>query len=181
VLLADESSIDEEGIDQPRRPFPWMPVSAATILLVALSAASFVVIHRARIRDQRLYDEQLKRDAARPVAVEWDGVRFRPGDRVRVRKWAGTFKPAETRSGVEVQVDAGHTGVVLRGEPRPPDLHRRYDPEEPIQILRVRWDPQRWKIFGRESQVDLPAFDATVHAEHLSVLVVVPSRDETRR
>lgn len=180
-MLDDEPSIDEEGIDRPGRPFPWLPVSLTMIFLVALAATTFIVIHRVRIRDQRLYEEQVKRDAARPVAVEWEGVRFHPGDRVRVRKWAGTFKPAETGRGVEVQADAGHTGVVLRGESRPPDLHRRYDPQEPIQILRVRWDPQRWKIFGRDAYVDLPAFDATIHAEHLSVLAPVPTRDETKR
>ena len=80
---------------------------------------------------------------------------LRTGDRVRVVKWAGTFKPAETRAPTEVDADRGQTGVFIREE---------------RNVATVRWPPQTWKVNGRDQRIDLPAFEATIHVSYLEVI-----------
>ena len=102
--------------------------------------------------------------------VVWEGRTFRPGDRVRIAKWAGTVKPAETGASVEVDAGQGQTGVVVGGEKRQSTPYLRFDPAEPLQIVRVRWGPQRWKENGSERWLELPEFESTIHVSHLEVM-----------
>lgn len=112
--------------------------------------------------------EQERRTPRVDGSVEWEGQVFRPNDRVRIRKWAGTFKTSDTGAGVEVHAGPGQVGVVVRGEKRVSTDHLRVDPAEPMQIVRVRWRPQQWKdILGRP--VELPQFEATIHVSHLEL------------
>lgn len=102
-------------------------------------------------------------------SVTWDGKTIRRGDRVRIARWAGTFKPEETGYPRQVHAAANQTGVVIGGEKRKDTLHLDIDAAEPIQIVRVRWAPQRWKVSGQDQWIALPAFYATIHVQYLEV------------
>jgi hypothetical protein len=112
------------------------------------------------------------RQAERIRAMTWreESPRtLQPGDRVRIARRAGTFKPAETGAASEVVAGHGQTGVVVGWEKRQSDGCPRIDPHEPLQIVRVRWSPQRWKEFGLADRwIELPEFEATIHVSYLS-------------
>ncbi|HEX2831995.1 MAG TPA: hypothetical protein VHW00_03215 [Thermoanaerobaculia bacterium] len=102
--------------------------------------------------------------------VQWEERTLRAGDRVRIARWAGTFKPEDTRAAVEVDAAPGQRGVILRGESRENSWHFPIDPNEPIQVVRVRWDAQPWKQHGREQRIDLGEFEATIHVSYLEIV-----------
>lgn len=147
---------------------------AIACITAILGISGFVAL----ILEQRAAHRQEQRPAPPPTPsapvdpekmVIWDGRVFRQGDRVRIMKWAGTIKPEETGHSAEIHAKSGHTGVVLRGERRVETFYRPGDAEEPIQIVRVRWDPQEWKEFGRDRSVKLGAFESTIHVSYLEV------------
>jgi len=91
---------------------------------------------------------------------------FTPGRRVKLLHSPGTFKPSETSYSSDVKGDAGHTGTVLWGEKREDSPYT--DPDnEPVQVLRVRWDAATWTDSDRNKPIKLDAFDAVVHAAGL--------------
>ena len=97
--------------------------------------------------------------------VVFEGVTVRAGDPVRIRKRAGTFKPAETGHGVEVVAEAGRTGVALGG------VQRKGFGDETIRVVMVRFDPQVWREWPNPmDEAALPAFEATIHIEHIEVV-----------
>jgi hypothetical protein len=98
--------------------------------------------------------------------VEWKGFTFMAGQKVRIETRAGTFKPVDTGAAVEVEAKPGHVGVVLGGEARKAGGGFAPPPNDPIQILRVRWLPQVWSAQSGES-VTLGEFEATIHADYL--------------
>lgn len=102
--------------------------------------------------------------------VTWEGKTFRTGDTVRIFKWAGTFKPSDTGYPDEIDAAPFRTGIVLRGEKRRDSLHLDIDPAEPIQIVRVRWHRQSWKVNLKDQTILLGEFEATIHASHIEVL-----------
>jgi hypothetical protein len=106
----------------------------------------------------------------RHPVVQWEKRTFHRGDRVRIVKRAGTFKPEETRFSAEIEAGAGHLGTILAGERRQSTDYMTIDPAEPVQIVRVRWDRQRWAVYDREQQVDLDPFEATIHVSYLEVV-----------
>lgn len=103
-------------------------------------------------------------------AVVWEGQTFRPGDQVRIKKWAGTFKPSDTGAAAEVNAGAGQVGTVVRGVKRESTEYLRFDPNEPLQVVRVRWRPQKWNVVGPGGSLQLPEFEATIHVSHLEPL-----------
>ena len=107
----------------------------------------------------------------RPASAEatWEGRSFQKGDVVRVINWAGTFKPNETGSQEEVDADYGHTGIVLSGERRTKSASAKAS-TEPVQIVRIRWAPQKWKVNGQDRWVELAEFEATIHVSYLEVV-----------
>ena len=144
-------------------------------ILVGLAGLAGIVLdRRAANRRNELLAGQAARFRAQTEtdssAVSWEGQTFRPGDRVRIAKWAGTFKPEETGARVQVHAGRGPTGIVVRGERRVSTDYLRIDPKEPIQIVRVRWLPQQWNVVGRDERIDLPEFEATIHVSHLEVI-----------
>ena len=98
--------------------------------------------------------------------VTWNNQELRHGDRVRIRARAGTFKPRDTHFSNQIEAVTGQSGVVLWGERR---TETRRGDNEPIQVLRVLWDAQRWNIWQSSATIPLPAFEATIHADYLSV------------
>jgi len=106
---------------------------------------------------------------AEPI-VTWQGKTIRKGDTVRIFKWAGTFKPAETGYPHEIDAAPDRTGVVLGGEKRTNSRHIDIDPSEPIQIVRVRWHRQTWKVNGSDQTILLGEFETTIHVDHLEVV-----------
>ena len=111
-----------------------------------------------------------QRQAPRAVEVVWQGREFRRGDRVRVTSWAGTIKPDESGHPAELNADAGRTGTVIRGAKRQATSYFKPDPDEPIQILLVKWDRQTWTENGTAKRVALGAFESTIHADYLKVI-----------
>ncbi len=110
------------------------------------------------------------------VEVVWKRRKFRRGDRVRVTSWAGTIKPDESGHAAELNADAGRTGAILRGEKRQATTYFKPDPNEPIQILRIRWDKQTWTENGSGKSVTLDAFESTIHADYLKVTKIAKPR-----
>jgi hypothetical protein len=104
-----------------------------------------------------------------PVEAVWEGRTFRKGDVVRITEWAGTFKPREVGGTYEVDADYGHTGIILSGERRAKSDSAASE-TEPVQVVRIRWAPQRWKINGQERWAQLAEFDATIHVSYLEVV-----------
>ena len=64
----------------------------------------------------------------------------------------------------------GRTGTVIRGEKRQATSYFKPDPDEPIQILLVRWDRQTWTENGTRKRVTLGPFESTIHADYLRVV-----------
>jgi hypothetical protein len=104
------------------------------------------------------------------LEVIWKGKRFYQGDRVLVTSWAGTIKPEESGHPAELNLEKGNIGTVIRGERRQPSSYSTPDPNEPIQILRVRWDKQSWTENETRKIVKLDEFETTVHADYLRVI-----------
>jgi hypothetical protein len=153
-------------IEQPQKSTAWI-----TVAVVAGIALMIV----ARWQLQKIRDEKSTRavnEAAQraiPV-VTWEGKTFRTGDTVRIFKWAGTFKPSETGYPHDIDAAPFRTGVVLRGEMRKDTLHLEIDRAEPIQIVRVRWHRQTWKVNLKDQTIMLGEFEATIHADHIEVV-----------
>jgi hypothetical protein len=164
------------GDEQHGRSRRWRVVAGMLGILVGLVGLANIIAERRAAADRErvlttLADDFRKRDqpVSRESAVVWEGQTFRPGDRVRIRKWAGTFKPSETGANVQVQAAAGQVGVVVGGEKRQSTDHLRVDSSEPIQIVRVRWLPQRWKTTGPGEDLELRQFEATIHVSYLEI------------
>jgi hypothetical protein len=147
-------------------------VGIAGIVIGILGLTQIALQKRATAKRERMLrtlSEDFRKGEQGAAAVEWGGMSFRAGDRVRIRKWAGTFKPSETGAASDVQANAGRTGIVLRAEKRVSDQFTRIDPAEPLQIVRVRWLPQRWNVSG-DHTIALEAFEATIHVSYLEVV-----------
>ncbi|HYH09509.1 MAG TPA: hypothetical protein VEK11_20850 [Thermoanaerobaculia bacterium] len=143
------------------------------IAIGLIGVVTIVMERRAAIRQREFLAVQAARFRDRqqpPALIAWEGRTFRMGDRVRIAKWAGTFKPEETRHPVEVDARSGQTGVIVRGERRTSTRYLRIDPNEPMQIVLVRWSPQKWKVNLQERWIELPEFEATIHVSHLEVV-----------
>ena len=146
-------------------------MSARTPVWVTVAVAAFtVLVGVAYCQMERASNERVAKNAVRAAPiVTWRGKTIRKGDTVRIFKWAGTFKPAETGYPHEIDAAPYRTGIVLGGETRQPSLHLDVDPAEPIQIVRVRWHRQSWKVNGRDQTVELGEFETTIHVDHLEV------------
>lgn len=144
----------------------WITVAVA--VFVILIGVAFWLMERA---SDRRYAEARAKAAERPVPlVTWGGKTIRTGDTVRIYKWAGTFKPAETGHPHDIDAAPYRTGLVLGGEMRKDSLHLDVDPAEPIQIVRVRWHSQSWKVNGQDQTILLEEFETTIHVDHLEVV-----------
>jgi hypothetical protein len=123
---------------------------------------------------------------------------FHQGDHIRITTWAGTFKPKETGHKNEIIAGPGHSGTVIKGEKRglpeylTPETVKSWakaagqmgsgsetqkaleslipDPDEPIQILRIKWDKQSWKESDTNKDILLDPFEATIHADYLEIV-----------
>jgi TIR domain len=75
------------------------------------------------------------------------------GDRVRISRWAGTFKPEETGLPFAIVADSGRTGTVVGISGR---------------TVQVRWDPQDWSRaklgVGKGAEIRLQGFVTTINA-----------------
>lgn len=142
-------------------------VTVAVVSFVALIGIAFWQMEKAS-NEREARARAMTPEHAAPV-VTWEGKTFRAGDTVRIFKWAGTFKPAETGYPQEIDAAPYRTGIVLRGEKRKDSWHLDIDPSEPIQIVRVRWHRQSWKVNGRDQTILLGEFEATIHVDHLEV------------
>jgi len=98
--------------------------------------------------------------------LKWKSTIFRRGDRVRIRKWAGTKKPEDTGHPKEVDSGPGQTGTVLKKV-------RRVSGD--AWLLAVRWDSQDWREHNSGGQrVRLPQLTATIHPDYLEHLASQP-------
>jgi hypothetical protein len=130
------------------------------------------LVQRAQTLDKAIAEE------IQNVRVSWKGKEFKRGDTIRITSWAGTFKPAETGHPIEIDASAGHVGIIIRGEKRQGESYFNSTPNEPIQIVRVRWLPQKWTqdTEGTEGEentaktVSLGEFEATIHVDYLEVI-----------
>jgi len=139
-----------------------------TVIELRTAARQSDVLRRQTVSFRRLEKEER---TGKPASVEavWEGRTFRKCDVVRIAEWAGTFKPQETGSRDEVDADYGHSGILLSGERRAKS-DSAASSTEPVQIVRVRWTPQKWKINGQDRWVELAEFDATIHVSYLEVV-----------
>ena len=146
-------------------------VLVAIAVWISLPPTTSASGHRAA---QKTYGAGLQHSRRPPkrnqVEVVWKGRKFRRGDRIRVTSWAGTIKPDESGHPAELNVDAGHTGTVIRGEKRQPTSYFTPDPNEPIQIMRIKWDKQKWTENPTRKIVELDEFESTIHADYLGVI-----------
>lgn len=99
--------------------------------------------------------------------VVWKSTTFKAGDHVQIKALAGTFKPKDTGHSIEVRGETGRTGIVLGGVKRADPI----DPNEPIQVVLVRFDEQAWRDTSSSGgPVTLKPFEATIHADYLEVV-----------
>lgn len=95
------------------------------------------------------------------TSIEYQGVTFKAGDHVRIKSRSGTFKPEETGYVIQINADAGKTGIVLGGVVRD-------NPGEKIQVVLVRFDPQVWNdTSSNRSEVQIGAFEGRIHVSYL--------------
>lgn len=141
---------------------------ATTALLIFLTASGA----EAQTAAPKANGEAAPKDkqGAGRVEVVWQGRKFRRGDRVRVTSWAGTIKPDESGHAAELNADVGRTGTVIRGEKRQATSYFKPDPDEPLQILLVKWDKQTWTENATGKRVALGPFESTIHADYLRVI-----------
>ena len=149
-----------------------LPFAAAVFLVLSTAPGATAQKTPAPRANGEAAAKRSQRPATRAVEVVWQGRAFRRGDRVRVTSWAGTIKPGESGHPAELNADAGRTGTVIRGEKRQATSYFRPDPDEPIQILLVKWDRQTWTENGTARRVTLGAFESTIHADYLKVIRV---------
>ncbi len=98
------------------------------------------------------------------VVAEWRGQVFRIGERVVIdSQIAGAFRPEETGHSKKIIADYGQRGAVIGGEKRPID-----PPDAPIEVLKVKWEQQRWIESDSGRAVFLDEFVATIHACYLA-------------
>jgi hypothetical protein len=151
--------------DQRRR---WIVLALVLFVVSVITAGAFVA-QRVHIATSEHLRETDRAENRNPPVVTWEGRTFRRGDRVRIVSRAGTFKPAETKIADEIEAGPGQRGTVMAGERRTSTEFVTFDPGEPIQIVRVRWDAQSWSVSGGRI-VDLEAFEATIHVSYLEIL-----------
>ena len=111
--------------------------------------------------------------------VVYKGKTFRTGDRVRIISRSGTMKPKETGYKSEVVADKGRTGIVLSGMKREATSYFKPDPNEPVQIVLVKWDAQKWSTGGTQTAA-LKSFNSTIHVEYLEVVPKTPSKPKAK-
>jgi len=166
-LGEDEHDFTVDRDDEPAHRTPvWITV--VVVVFVILIGAAFWLMER--VSDEREARARAKAPQLAAPIVTWQGKTIRIGDTVRTFKWAGTFKPAETGYLHEIDAAPYRTGVVLGGEKRKDSLHLDVDPAEPIQIVRVRWHRQSWKVNGKDQTILLGEFETTIHVDHLEVV-----------
>lgn len=154
---------DEQGSTGSDRVWATVAVAAFTVLI------GIAYWQMERASDERAERARVNTPLHAAPIVTWRGKTIRKGDTVRIYKWAGTFKPAETGYPHEIDADRDRTGIALGGERRKDSLHLDVDPAEPIQIVRVRWHRQPWKVNGRDQTIVLGEFETTIHVDHLEV------------
>jgi hypothetical protein len=113
------------------------------------------------------------------AAIVWKGKTYRVGDRVKVTSFAGTMKPEETGYKEEVIAGNGRTGTILRGVKRVATSYFEPDPNEPIQIVLIKWDAQKW-VRENSQAIALKSFESTIHVEYLEVLPKVKTNLKTK-
>ncbi len=144
----------------------WIVFLLVLLAIGLVGTGAFIAqrIHMARAARMRAVAVPVHRDA--PIAT-WEGQSFYRGDRVQIVQWSGTFKPDETGFPEEVEAGVGRVGTLIAGERRKSNQYVTIDPNEPVQIVRVRWDPQTWPVMHSERSVALGAFEATIHVSYL--------------
>lgn len=143
----------------------------ATAVFLLISTAFGATAQTSEPKANGEADAKRKQAAgAGQIEVVWEGRKFRRGDRVRVTSWAGTVKPDESGHRAELNADTGRTGTVIRGEKRQATSYFRPDPDEPLQVLLVKWDSQTWTEKDGGRRVRLGAFESTIHADYLKVI-----------
>ncbi len=97
--------------------------------------------------------------------LDGDGVVLHPGDKIRVKKRAGTAKAWSTGHAAEVNIDAGRTGVVRCFTDSQIGKYNN-------QLVVVRWDLQVWTVFDGDGppQLVLQPFESTVHPSYVEVV-----------
>ena len=112
--------------------------------------------------------------------VVYKGKTFRKGDRIRVTSFAGTMKPEETGYSEEVVAGKGKTGTIVGGRKREETSYFTPDPNEPIQIVMIDWDAQKWTDSNGKT-VSLKSFSSTIHVEYLEVIPKIAPKPKVKR
>lgn len=114
---------------------------------------------RSLVKESRQLEDKIAKDIEQ-LKIAWKGKSFSNGDRIRIFKKCGTFKPNETGHKTEVWGDEGATGTFLGGKKRDPESNE-------VQLAVVRWDKQEWWEYKRNRKVTLNNFVATIHVDYL--------------
>jgi hypothetical protein len=89
--------------------------------------------------------------------ITWNGVAFKKGDRIVIRKKAGVKDEDQTGFSVSVQSGPGQRGTVVK----------RWRPDR--DVLVVFWDAQEWQEAEGPRRFLLPAFeDDGIHVDYLA-------------
>ena len=119
------------------------------------------------------------RELGRNLVASWKGKMFCKGDRVRIVIPAGIRKPSATGHYTGVYSRPGQTGTVVRGEKRKATSYVTPDPDEPIQVVLVKWDRQQWMERGCVQRVTLDEFEDTIHVSYLEVIEKAEASEHT--
>ncbi|MCB9727016.1 MAG: hypothetical protein H6744_05895 [Deltaproteobacteria bacterium] len=134
--------------------------------LAALAASCLLAASAAGCAHSKAAEKSEPAEYTEHPVVHWKGFTYRAGQKVRLENRAGTFKPVDTGASEDVVAAPGQVGVILGGETRKATRYFTPKPDEPIQVIRVRWPMQDWQTVSGKT-VRLGEFEATVHADYL--------------
>lgn len=131
-------------------------IFVAVVLFAGAVFAGLTIMFRAPPTKLSALTPYQLEEGGEPI-LEWEGQVFVHNQPVRVTSWSGVG----TIDGQSIMIDKGRVGIVQRPV-------SRGNPDEPLQVLEIKWPAQAWNAFPNVWQViQMPEGVQTIHAESL--------------
>jgi len=104
--------------------------------------------------------------SAQKQTMNWKGQSYKAGDKVKITKRAGTFKPEDTGYSKEVDAGPGQVGKIIGGVNTDTDSEHS-EKNTNFNVVEVQWKKQTWKEYNTGNEVELKSFKASIHLDYL--------------